>query len=147
MKWIIVFTIIIFLLTGCATTAYYTNPNSAGYYEQGLGGLCEKCGRQFVFSGYQLDTLENITCLYCGHAQNIQMAANRYTYEAQRQQTASNTRLFMGVTNAIQESNRKAAENRQKASENYRRALQSMERKDYGIYDEYGDKVGTLKEE
>lgn len=74
-------------LIGCATLdpTYYTNPNSLGYTEQALGGICEICNRTFLFSGQQYDTLENIQCPYDGHVQNLKMASNRYLYWKQQQ--------------------------------------------------------------
>lgn len=113
MKTLVIVILFALCLSGCAaSSAYYRNPNSAGYHKPGLGGLCESCGRQFIFSGYQLNNFENITCPYCGYEQNIQMAANRWTYEAQRQQTYANQQtmqtLMQGV-GAAMEANREGA--------------------------------------
>lgn len=68
------------VLVGCATLdpTYYTNPNSHGYAEQVMGGICEKCNRVFNFSMQQYNTIENIQCPYDGHVQNLKMASNRY---------------------------------------------------------------------
>jgi len=56
MKRILILFGIAILLSGCATVPvdYYTNPNSAGYTQQSLGGLCENCGRMFTVSSAQL---------------------------------------------------------------------------------------------
>lgn len=55
MKHMAVFLIIpcVAFLAGCATTEYYTNPQSAGYSDQVWGGLCENCNRMFTYSSAQ----------------------------------------------------------------------------------------------
>lgn len=91
MKKIIDLLILVMFISGCAAynTNYYTDPNSSGYAEQALGGLCERCNRVFNFSGQQLNTIENIQCPYCGQVQNLRMASNRYIYLKQQQEAQS----------------------------------------------------------
>ena len=105
------------LLSGCATTDYYTNPNSAGYYQQGLGGLCQNCNRQFAISAHQLNNVENTTCPYCGTTQNTKMASNRYTYEAQKAQTVANAQFAGGLAKTLQNSMNTADERRRQTDQ------------------------------
>jgi len=99
-KQLIVAWILMLFLSGCATfdSTYYTNPNSQGYTQQVLGGICEQCGRQFTFSAQQYDQNVQIQCCYCGHTQDIKMAYNRYLYaqqQAQEQQQQANSQALM----------------------------------------------------
>jgi len=90
---LIIVIIFVICLGSCAMpTSYYTNPNSAGYHQQGLGGICERCGNQFQFSGAQLNNLTNITCPYCNHSGDLQQAAARWVNVKQgiQQQQAAN---------------------------------------------------------
>lgn len=107
-KYVLLFLLIIFL-SGCATTEYYTNPQSAGYTQQGLGGLCEACNREFLFSGYQLNNQVNITCPYCGRTQNLQMAANRWTYAVQQQNNAAWGQAVLGMASGVQQAQQQQA--------------------------------------
>jgi len=67
------------LLSACAMpVSYYTDPNSAGYTVQGLGGICDYCGKQFNMSGYQLQNVQNIKCPYCGGISNTKKSAARW---------------------------------------------------------------------
>ena len=100
-------------LAGCATTEYYTNPSSEGYYQQGLGGLCQSCNRQFAMSGYQLNNIESITCPYCGMAQNTRMAANRWNYAIQQQQAYNNQQALANFASNMQQIQQQHAEKRQ----------------------------------
>lgn len=117
MKTILFIVGIAIILSGCATTDYYTNPNSAGYSQQNFGGLCQNCNRQFTISAQQLNTVENITCPYCGVAQNTKMASNRYTYEAQRTQSNANAQFVSGLAQTLKNSMDKADERRRQTDQ------------------------------
>ena len=54
------------------------DPASRAYREPAIGGICEKCGKTFTFSGYQLDHDKTGTCPYCKHEQSLKDACNRY---------------------------------------------------------------------
>ncbi len=54
------------------------DPASKVYNQPAIGGICEKCGKTFTFSGYQLNTEKSGTCPYCKHEQNLKEACNRY---------------------------------------------------------------------
>lgn len=123
MKPIFILICLMVLLSGCATTEYFTNPNSAGYNEAGLGGLCQNCNRQFNFSGNQLDNCENITCCYCGFVQNTRMAANRYSYEAQQQQARNTQQAVANFNQSMKEINEKRAADEQRRIENFQRSI------------------------
>lgn len=56
----------------------YLNPKSSMYRKALIGGICEKCGRTFTFSGYQLDNNKVGACPYCKHEQSLKEACNRY---------------------------------------------------------------------
>lgn len=76
----------LFLSIACSMpTSYYTNPNSGGYHQQKLGGICEKCGKMFLFSGHQLHHLTNVRCAYCNHSQNVRAASERWVLAKQQQ--------------------------------------------------------------
>jgi len=89
-------TLAICLLSGCATLdpAYYTRPDSPGYTQQVFHGLCDSCGREFTFSASQFDAQQRgelpATCPYDGHAQDLQMAYNRFNYAVQQAQAQQN---------------------------------------------------------
>ena len=54
------------------------NPARKAYKQPVIGGICEKCGKTFTFSGHQLDNEKSGTCPYCKHEQNLKEACNRY---------------------------------------------------------------------
>jgi len=54
------------------------NPENKEYHKPVIGGLCEKCGKTFTFSGDQLDHEKMGACPYCKHEQNLKEACNRY---------------------------------------------------------------------
>ena len=54
------------------------DPESKEYSRPAIGGLCEKCGKTFTFSGYQLDHGKRAPCPYCKHEQSLKDACNRY---------------------------------------------------------------------
>ncbi len=123
MRIIILSILLVVSLSGCATTEYFTNPNSAGYNEAGLGGLCQNCNRQFNFSGYQLDNQENVSCCYCGYVQNLRMAANRYTYEVQQQQAINTQQAIANFNQSMKEINEKRAADEQRRIENFQKNI------------------------
>ncbi|MHC4123958.1 MAG: hypothetical protein ACYSSI_10325 [Planctomycetota bacterium] len=140
------------LLTGCATfnEAYYTDPNSQGYNEAVLNGLCENCNRDFNFSHAQANYYENISCPYCGHTQNLRMANNRAKYEYERQQEASNAQFIMGIADSFRRANQRAAENEQRIISDYQKSLGEMWKnrpKNYNVYDNTGRPAGTIREQ
>lgn len=71
------------LVTGCATTEYYTRPDSPGYQENHFSAICELCGRQFLFSKALQDSSPQAPCPYDGYVQDLQYANNRYVYAQQ----------------------------------------------------------------
>ncbi len=148
----IIFLLVCLMLAGCATTEYYTNPNSQDYYQQRLGGLCEKCNRVFTFSGYQLNNQENITCPYCGQEQSLQMASNRYTYGMQQQQRQEQASFATGLAQTLKQSMDKSDKRRYESD----RAMQQQvlehfkpkQKKTYNVYEPYGHTpVGRIEEE
>ena len=54
------------------------DPENKEYNKPVIGGICENCGKQFTFSGYQLDNNKTAACPYCKHVQNLKDACNRY---------------------------------------------------------------------
>jgi len=68
-------------LVGCVGAGYYTRPDSEGYYKQVFNASCQNCSRIFTYSTYQYDTIENITCPFCGLTQNLKMARARLVYD------------------------------------------------------------------
>lgn len=78
-------------------TSYYTNPQSAGYNQQGLGGICEHCGRQFNLSGNQLHNLTEIKCPYCGNLSNTKNAAARWVPVKNQRDQQANQQMMLGI--------------------------------------------------
>ena len=54
------------------------DPKSKEYNQPVIGGICEKCGKEFTFSGYQLDHNKKAACPYCKYEQSLKEACNRY---------------------------------------------------------------------
>lgn len=54
------------------------NPKSKEYSQSVIGGICEKCGMTFTFSGYQVDHDKSAACPYCKYKQSLKEACNRY---------------------------------------------------------------------
>ena len=75
---------VVFLLLGGCTELFAKdipsclNPASSAYRQPVIGGICEKCGKTFTFSGYQLDNDKWAACPYCKYEQNLKEACNRY---------------------------------------------------------------------
>ena len=106
------------LVSGCATydPNYYTNPNSPGYNEPSISGLCEMCNRVFTVSRHTFDTSENVQCCYCGHVQNLKMAVNRYAYLQQQQEAQANQQMLQNLGEAFNTYNRQQAVSAQNAA-------------------------------
>lgn len=108
--WLLLASLSIAFCNSCSMpTSYYTSPNSPGYHQQGLGGICEKCGRQFLFSGYQLHHITTITCAYCKHPQNVHDASQRWvnikpSYEQQQAVQLTNAAIT-GFANGLNSNN------------------------------------------
>jgi len=100
MKIILILFCLVFLFSGCVTSEYYTNPQSAGYNEKVFGCLCENCNRVFHVSYADSKNYENATCCYCGHTQNLLMASRRFDYAATQQQAANNQQMVAGILQA-----------------------------------------------
>jgi hypothetical protein len=107
-----VFMFLLIPFMGCETvdSTYYTNPSSAGYKEQGLGGICELCGRDFRQSAYQIEQVGSISCPYDGHTQNALQAFNRYQYAVQQQQTMQSQQTFQNIQQIQRENTQKKTE-------------------------------------
>ena len=92
MRRVVTFTFALSILSGCATVdpTYYTKPDSPGYHEQVFSGLCELCGKKFVFSAEQWETLSAITCPYDGREQDLRLAHTRYNETVQQAQAQLN---------------------------------------------------------
>lgn len=54
------------------------DPESKEYSQPAIGGLCEKCGKTFTFSGDQLNNKKIGNCPYCKCEQSLKDACNRY---------------------------------------------------------------------
>ena len=152
MKKISMFLLICTILSGCATTGYYANPNSQRYCQQGLGGLCEKCNRVFAFSRSQLNNQENITCSYCGQEQNLRMASNRYAYAVQQQQKKQQASFATGFVETLRQSMDKREERRYKSDQAMQQQVlerfKPKQKKIYKVYKPYGHTpVGRIEEE
>jgi len=120
MKKITFFILPLLLVMGCGPgISYYTNSSSQGYRQQALGALCEKCNRQFNISGYQLDYIANITCPYCGHAQDTRMASNRWGYAVQQQQAYANQASMQAIGQTLQNINQIQRESAQRKQQIY----------------------------
>jgi hypothetical protein len=81
--------------------SYYTSPQSTGYNEQALGGICERCGRQFQFSANQLNNVPNITCPYCQHSQDTKQASLRWVNLKSRQEQINNQALANAIVKGV----------------------------------------------
>ena len=73
----------VLILGGCAAlfakdVPACLDPANRAYRDPVIGGICEKCGKAFTFSGYQLDHDKIGTCPYCKHEQGLKDACNRY---------------------------------------------------------------------
>ena len=121
---------LILFISGCATlpSDYYTNPNSAGYNESVFGAICEHCNRLLSFSAAQFNTNREMTCCYCGHPQNLQMAHNRFLYAQQQANAIANQQAAAAFGEAWRESQQA---NRQRTNQ----IIQ-------GLFD-YGSRQGT----
>lgn len=86
MKKIIAIACISMLISGCATTEYYTSPQNAGYSQQVWNCVCEKCNRVFTISCAQYDSGAPVSCCYCGQTQDTKLARNRGIYAEQQAQ-------------------------------------------------------------
>jgi len=142
MKKISVFLLTCMILSGCVTTGHYTNPNNQSYYQQGLGGLCEKCNRVFAFSGSQLNNQENITCSYCGREQNLRMASNRYAYAVQQRQKKQQASFATGLVETLKQSMDKSEKRRYKSDQAMQQQVlerfKPKQKKIYNVYKPYG---------
>ena len=119
MRNILVIICLMMLLSGCATTEYFTNPNSAGYNEAAFGGLCQNCNRVFYFSRNQYDNCESVSCCYCGCTQNLKMAASRYAYEVKQQQARNTQQAVTEFNQNLKDIYEKNAAAKQKNIENF----------------------------
>jgi len=75
--------VVFFLLGGCSylfaeDLPSCLDPKSADYNKPVIGGMCDKCGKTFTFSGAQLNSGKMGTCPYCRQSQNLKEACNRY---------------------------------------------------------------------
>lgn len=118
------------LVSGCTTLDfnYYTDPNSPGYTESAIGGLCEECNRVFNVSKQQYDTIENVQCLYDGHIQNLKMAVNRYTYLIQQQEAQADQRALSNFAQQMQDIQRRRDEAQQKNIQAFQQSIQNWQR-------------------
>jgi len=87
---------------GCSMpVSYYTNPQSAGYNQQKLGGICEHCGKQFNFSGNQLHNVPLIKCFYCGNLNNTKEAAARWVPVKNQRDQQVNQQMMLGLMQGV----------------------------------------------
>ena len=97
MKKILILFFLVFLLSGCATEAYYLNPQSAGYNQQVWNCVCEKCNRVFTISSSQYDSGAYVSCCYCGDVQDPRLARNRGRYAEEHAQPSPMGQAIMGA--------------------------------------------------
>lgn len=124
MKKLIMLLLLIVLLSGCVPTDYYTRTDSPGYNESHWGGLCESCNRTFWFSSAQYNQPQFVKCGYCGHAQDLKMAHNRYNYEVQKADAQAVLKTTQKVSDTMSNYYKQRAENRK---EIYKTFLQSQQ--------------------
>lgn len=102
------------VMTGCMSAPpppayYYTSTSSTGYTEQAFGGMCEKCGKLFQFSVYQLNNITLITCPYCTHQQNTKLASSRWVAQKNNIEQQNTQRIIgsiiIGLTQGLARSN------------------------------------------
>jgi len=103
MKYLLPFSLIISLfIGGCSMpTSYYTSPQSAGYNQQKLGGICEHCGKQFNLSGNQLNNVPLIKCPYCGNLSNTKEAAARWVPVKNQINRQVNQQIMLGLMQGV----------------------------------------------
>lgn len=111
MKYLLPFALVAGLfIGGCSMpTSYYTNPQSAGYNQQGLGAICPYCDRQVLISGNQLNNVSEVTCANCGQLFNTKAAAQAWVLRKpqveQQQAAALFTGALQGVSQGLEQQN------------------------------------------
>jgi len=101
MKKTIYLIFLILALSSCGPnihSAYYTS--GAGYNKQVIGARCSQCGRQMNISWHQYNTIQAISCPYCGATTNTKQASAAFKYEQDRANAQANTQA---LSNAIKE--------------------------------------------
>ena len=87
MKKCLILTIVCLLLGGqialfASSKPKYLDPNSWAYKNTKIGATCDKCYREFVVTGYQIQHDKEGMCPYCGAKQNLKDASQRYAKSA-----------------------------------------------------------------
>lgn len=123
------------VLSGCATSAYYTKPSSKGYNVAHFNATCSGCNRVFSFSQAMFDS-GRACCPYCGKEQNLAQANKRYTYDTQARQR---TGLINALSN-LQNSDVRGQNN------SIQKPSMLPQPKRYDVYNNTGQQIGTARE-